>query len=66
MEKLYQIYWSKTYYASGIKNIKANSGKEAVNKIDTVIGNLTGSMMYCPENNLIEIVSAAPINSTEE
>jgi hypothetical protein len=57
MKKTYQMSWSKSYRVSGIKNIKAASDKEALNKLDLIIGDLKGSMQYHPENNLIEVVS---------
>jgi len=54
-DKIYKVFWSKAYYMSGTKEISAQSSEETLNKIDTIIGDFTGSMQYCPDDNIIEI-----------
>ncbi len=47
-EQTYKVMWSKAYYMSGTEEIEATSEREAIEKMDKIIGDLTGSMQYLP------------------
>ena len=51
----YSIYWAKTYFRTGRLKIEAESEEDAYEKVDEMIGDLEGSLQYCPDENLIEI-----------
>ena len=53
--KEYTILYSKAYYASGTFTVQANSPEEAEEIADTMIGDETGNMQYCPDDNVIEV-----------
>ncbi len=50
----YKVHWTKTYYRSGVEEVKASSAKEAEDIVDNIIGNLEGSMQYDPDKNTID------------
>jgi len=54
-EKTYKVLWSKAYYMNGTEEVLAQSPEDAINKVDDIIGNLTGSMQYHPDDNIIEV-----------
>jgi len=51
----YKVIWSKAYYTNGSTEVEANSPEDAIRKMDTIIGDQTGSMQYCPDDNIIEV-----------
>lgn len=53
-KKTFRVDWSKTYYASGIEEVEAETEEEAVEIVREKIGDLTGSMQYDPNEDYVE------------
>lgn len=51
----YKICWSKAYYLNGTTEVEADSPEDAIREMDRIIGDQTGSMQYCPDDNIIEV-----------
>lgn len=49
----YKISWSKAYRIYGEVEVEADTLEEAVEKVDSELGNYEGSLQYCPEQNII-------------
>ena len=56
----YEVIWSKAYYASGSLFIAASSLDKVHDYMDNHIGDLTGSMQYCPDDDVIDICDVSP------
>jgi len=50
----YQVHWNKTYYASGVVTIEAESPEQAEQIAWDNLGDYEGSMQYDPEGDLVE------------
>ena len=50
----FKIYWSKTYYASGTKEIEAESSEEALAIAKDQVGDYEGSLQYDPDKDYFE------------
>ena len=51
----HEVIWSKTYHMSGMEVIEADTVEEAEEKMDKIIGDMTGSMQYDPDKNIIDV-----------
>lgn len=52
----FEVYWSKQYYASGAVEVEADDARHAESIVAENIGDYTGHMEYCPENDFINAV----------
>lgn len=52
----YNVFWTKTYYASGNVDIEADSQYEAECIASDSIGDYTGTMQYDLEDDYIEVM----------
>ena len=50
----YTVSWGKTYYASGLVEIEANSSEDAENIVRDRMGDCEGSMQYDPDKDCVE------------
>lgn len=51
----FTVLWSKAYCVNGETVIEAEDIDDAYEKADNQIGDWEGRMMYCPDDNQIEI-----------
>lgn len=54
-EQTYVINWCKTYYRTGVEEIKATSIEDAERKAYNMLGDLEGSLQYDPDNAKVEV-----------
>ena len=45
----FEVQWVKTYHASGIVSVIADSKDDAHDKVEDLIGDYEGSMQYDPD-----------------
>jgi len=53
-KKIFRVDWSKTYYASGVEEVEAETDEEAEEIVRAKIGDLEGSMQYDPNEDYVE------------
>lgn len=54
--KTFDVQWSKTYHATGMVQVEAETEEEAKQIVDENIGDYEGSMQYDPDANTIEVL----------
>ena len=54
----YEVTWSKTYYASGLVEVEANSSKDAEDIVRDRMGDYEGSMQYDADKDFVESYEA--------
>ena len=59
----YNVYWRKTYYASGNVEVDADGFEEAEKIVKEQMGNYEGSMQYDPDDDIVETYKAKEKNS---
>jgi hypothetical protein len=51
MKKKFKCDWSKTYIRSGQVEIEAETQFEALDILDSMVGDLEGAIQYLPDEN---------------